>query len=353
MQRMMLRAVFCIGENIMEKVKRRWSLKSRLIIAFLMTSIIPVIGMNLFSYYNTSGIVLEHMGELTHENLNQTRSALDVWMESYEDILFQIYTDDDIVSMIDKINRGEDVSVNKNQLKRTLHGLFYTKEYIKCITILTDNGTMICYDMLTGSGTNSWIESIGYSKQELYDEVSKDNRTRVFSTQPEISYGADSYYFFHLGHRIIDYRDVNKKLGIVIVSVDEQLLEGVCSGDEDVKNSYNYIVDSHGKIVSHPNKNLITKRIIKWDENPEKRTEQYRKFVQKREALDEHTISVDSVYDEKFNWDIVNVASRNEVLQRLGNQQKIMMMMLGISLITLVLVIAILIKVLQDPLKIL
>ena len=171
--------------------KKRWSLKSRLILAFLATSIIPVIAMNLFSYYNTSKIVTDHVKELTHANLQQKRSSLDVWMESYEDILFQIYTDDDIVAMIDNINNGEDISVNKNQLRRTLHGLFYTKDYIKCITVLTANGTMVSYDMLTGSNTNSWIDSIGFSRDELYDTVSSDNHTRVFSTQPGIVRGVD------------------------------------------------------------------------------------------------------------------------------------------------------------------
>lgn len=124
--------------------KKRWSLKSRLILAFLAT-------------------------------------------------LFQIYTDDDIVAMIDNINNREDISVNKNQLRRTLHGLFYTKDYIKCITVLTANGTMVSYDMLTGSNTNSWIDSIGFSRDELYDTVSSDNHTRVFSTQPGIVRGVDTY----------------------------------------------------------------------------------------------------------------------------------------------------------------
>lgn len=129
-----------MGEHSVKNRKR--SLKVRLIQAFFITSILPIVLINIFSYFNTSSIVRDNVRELTRDNLQQTRSSLDVWLESYEDILFQVYTDDDIVDLIDKINREEDVSVSKNQLRRTLHGLFYTKEYIKCISVLTENGTL-------------------------------------------------------------------------------------------------------------------------------------------------------------------------------------------------------------------
>lgn len=135
-----------------------------------------------------------------------------------------MYTDDDVVELIDKINQGEDVSVCKNQLRRMLHGFFYTKDYIKSISVVTADGTLVFYDLITGSSTkNSWIDDFDLTRNELYQEISTDNATHVFSTQKAIEFGADTYYLFHLGHRIIDYRNVKKDLGIVIVSVDEVL----------------------------------------------------------------------------------------------------------------------------------
>ena len=102
---------------------RTTSLRARLILAFIITSIIPAIILNLFSYYNTSGIVKDNVDEMTRSNLSQTRGSLDVWLESYEDILFQIYTDDDIVALLKNLNEKKDRSVSRSQLRRTLHGL--------------------------------------------------------------------------------------------------------------------------------------------------------------------------------------------------------------------------------------
>ena len=138
---------------------RTTSLRARLILAFIITSIIPAIILNLFSYYNTSGIVKDNVDEMTRSNLSQTRGSLDVWLESYEDILFQIYTDDDIVALLKNLNEKKDRSVSRSQLRRTLHGLFYTKEYIKSISVFTQDGDMVFYDLLTGSSTqSSWVD---------------------------------------------------------------------------------------------------------------------------------------------------------------------------------------------------
>ena len=166
-----------------KKHRGKTSLKTRLILAFVATSIIPIILLNLFSYYNTSGIVRDNVDELTQMNVLQTRASLDVWLDSYEDILFQIYMDDDIVELVKKINRQEDLSVSRNQLRRTLRGLFYTKEYVKCITVLTENGDMVFYDLLTGSMTQtSWLDDFSLDRSALYELISVDNNTHVIST---------------------------------------------------------------------------------------------------------------------------------------------------------------------------
>lgn len=297
-----------MGEHSVKNRKR--SLKVRLIQAFFITSILPIVLINIFSYFNTSSIVRDNVRELTRDNLQQTRSSLDVWLESYEDILFQVYTDDDIVDLIDKINREEDVSVSKNQLRRTLHGLFYTKEYIKCISVLTENGTLFFYDLLTGSSTrNSWLTSFDMTQEELYDCISGDNDTHVIPTQKAITFGADDHYLFHIGHRIIDYRDVKKQLGIVVVSIDEELLGSVCSVQSSPEDSFNFIVSRNGTMVSHPQKELLAAPVLTWTEDEEARREAYEEFVRTQEPSGGEHRTVDFVYDDKFQCDIVHVSS--------------------------------------------
>ena len=105
----------------------------------MITSIIPIILMNLFSYYNTTGIVRDNITEMTEYNLEQTQSSVNTNVESYRDLLYQIYSDDEVIDLVRKLNSGENIIVNQNQLQRKMRGYFYTNEYVRSITLVTRN----------------------------------------------------------------------------------------------------------------------------------------------------------------------------------------------------------------------
>lgn len=336
---------------MMKERRKRTKLQTRLILAFLITSMIPLIVVNIFLYYNTSGIVRSNVDELAAANLNQTRSGLDIWLESYQDILFQIYMNDDIVKTVEEINEGKELSINRKQLRRTLRGLFYTKEYIKSITIITQSGEVIFYDLLTGSMTkNSWLDNFGMTPGEIYDTVSMDNLTHIFSTREAYTSAQDTAYLFHLGHRIIDYKKVDKQLGIVMVSVDEQMLREACSIQEG-GSYFNFIVDREGRLVSYTEDELLGQKIIGWTEDEEARKEAYRRFLENHTGRETGNLSVYTVYDDKFNWEIVRVSDQNTVVERLKAQQRLVVVVLILSLSALTAVILLLTQSLTGSLR--
>ena len=79
----------------------------RLISAFCLISILPLVFINLMSYYNTTGIVQENTDELAGVNLVQTDKSVRSTLAAYEDLLFQLYTGDDIVNDVDELNAEE------------------------------------------------------------------------------------------------------------------------------------------------------------------------------------------------------------------------------------------------------
>lgn len=316
------------------------SLKGQMLTAFVGTSILPILVIIIFSYVNTFYIVRDNVEELTHANLLQTKSSLKVWVDSYEDILFQIYMNDDIVDMVEEINDNEDITVVTGQLRRTLRGMFYTKEHIKCITVITESGRVVFYDLLTGAATQtSWLDSVGMSQQELYDSISKDNNTHIISTRKAGEFAAEDYYLFHLGHRIIDYQNVNHQLGVVIVSVDEEMLQEIC-GNESDKNSLNFMVDTEGNMISYNDKEMLGRNVIQWSDNIDERKRAYQQFLKDSKLLNGQFTTVDVVYDEEFGADIINVSNQNELMNRLNVQQRIMLTVLGITTLVLATLIA-------------
>lgn len=332
--------------------KYRSSLKFRLILAFIGTSIIPIILFNLFSYYNTAKIVRDNMEELTQTNLNRVASSMDVWMESYEDILFQVYMNDDIIEMVEKINQNpDDLTFVKGQLRKSLRGLFYTKEYVKSISIITPGQDMVFYDLLSGYMTkSSWLDSIGMTKQELYDSLSGDNITHIISTKKAGVFNTDTYYLFHLGHRLINYKDVEKQIGVVIVSIDEKMLKEIC-GTSESGDTFNFLVDKNGCLMSYKEDRLLGEQVIKWSEDEEIRRARYLEFLKSQDVFGGENVTINSVYNDKFQCDIINVSNQNTVLSKLKDQQQILLVAMAISLFALMIMIILLIRNLTGSLQ--
>lgn len=314
------------------------SLKTWLIAAFLAVSVIPILAVNLVSYFNTSRLVREHMESMARANLQQTKISLDVWLESYEDILYQVYTDDTIVDLVDKINHEEDVANSRKMLRRILRGLVYTKDYVKSIAIITASGELAFYDQLTASVTyTSWMDSIPMSLGELYEQISQDGKTHLLSTGTRVDFGSNSCYLFHIGHRIIDYKNINKQCGVVLVSIDEGLLRNICASSTE--EGLNFIVDSTGRVVTCASAAEIGTTLFSESASGDEREQAYQSLAQKTGLLGGKSFSICSVFDEKTNWNIVRATDHEELLSVLRQQQQLTITVTTLSLLAVLVII--------------
>lgn len=331
----------------MEEKKR--SLVLQLVFAFVITSIIPIILINIFSYYNISKTVRDNNFAMMEYSLNRTKNMLDISLESYEDVLFQIYADDQVIELVNKINNQEELEVSRKQLRRILSGFFYIKDYIKDITIITESGTVIFYDVITGYSTkSSWLQNLEMSQEELYQMVVDNRETYFLPTRKANAYSDGETYLFHMVHRIVDFNKQNKEIGIAVISIDEKLLNNICVGEEENLSAYNYIVDQEGRIVSSSEKKYLGTALNITDGDKQKA---YYTFAQKQEIFPPKSIEINYITDEKLDWDIVNVSNQEEVLGRIRKQQRMTYTVLLIAIIILIVLITYLIRRLTHSIK--
>ena len=318
-------------------MKKRKSLSFKLVMSFVITSIIPIILINLFSYYNTTGIVRDNITEMTEYNLNQTQSSVNTYVESYRDVLYQIYSDDEVIDLVNKLNKGEDIVVSKNQLQRKLRGFFYVKDYIRSITVVTRNGTLVFWDAITGSSAqSSWMLSYGLNSRELYEKISESEQLCLMSTKKAATMANTDNYLFHIGNRIVDYNHQNEQIGVIIMSIDETLLEDVCNGGQDRDSSFNFIVDREGYIVSYPDQSKVGQQIENFNREDKN---QYIEYVRDSGQYEGKGILTDAVYDRESGWTVVNVVNQDRTFSRLNTQQTLLIGILVISLVVLVIMI--------------
>ncbi len=202
---------------------------------------------------------------------------------------------------------------------------------------MTESGELVFYDQLTASTTHtSWLNSMTLSQKELYEEISSDNKTHLFSTGEKVIFGSNSCYLFHIDHRIIAYRDVPKKCGIVVVSIDVGLLEEVCS--RPTESGINFILDESGYLVSCANSDQIGKSVIPGSAEGEERRNACQKIAEEPGFLGNGEMSVYSVYDEKTGWTIVRATNRDELVRGLYHQQKMLGFTILLSLTAILLI---------------
>ena len=150
------------------------SLRSKLMYIFGGISVLPIFILCIYMFYHTEGILRDNTMKMTQLSLKQTDDNIRLSLDSYEDLLYQVYTDDNVVAWMDAINSHEDVPVATNQLRRYLRGLLNTKRYVRAITIIANDGSVISYDQMAWSTyESSWMGEFSMDKEEIYDELSR------------------------------------------------------------------------------------------------------------------------------------------------------------------------------------
>ena len=299
------------------------SLRSRLISIFFLTSTVPLLFVGIFLSYNTIRLMRENTKTLTQQNLKQIDDNMDLLLDSYKDLVYQIYTDDDVVRWMDSLNANEDEAVTINQLRRFMNALLYSKADIGAITVISDSGRMVTTHTLNAATyENPWLSQFHMDQETLYDTVSQESGYHIFPTEYATNFAGEDHYLFHIAHRIIDYRDLKKKCGIVVVSLDEDLLHRVLYMEEEEKEDtdYSFLIDRGSRVISGPDKSWIGQTL--W-ETPDMSNEKalagsIKAFLKDQGIKAPGQYDVYTWSDEERGWVIAKAVSRLTFLQEVG-----------------------------------
>ncbi len=240
--------------------RKKLSLQLKLLVYFGILTTVQVLILLTYSALHVTRLLRDNTEQLTQVNLEQTAKNLNLSFDSYKDVMYQLYTGDDFVAWLDNINTDKSVSVTTNQMRRQLRTILNSKEYIRSITIISENGKVITYDTLTpATYENSWLSNFSMSQDELYEEVASDNLMHIYQTEYATSFINKDHQLFHFAHRIIDWRKLDKQVGIVIVSLDEELLSEIIQPEKMETDDYALLLGTDGTIISAADKSLLGK----------------------------------------------------------------------------------------------
>lgn len=307
------------------------SLKNKLLVSFLFVSIIPILLAQTFSYYNSTISMKKKINDLIHFNLVQTAKNIDTTLASYKDLVIQIISDDNLVEQVKKLNSVSDVDrlLAAIEIKRKFSIISLSKPGVKCISVLAASGHVAWYDRINNSGfQNIWNKYSDITRTDVYRSALSSGRWII--TAPDSDwYRGKEYHFINIALKLTDWNSFsNECLGVVVLSVDEEYLYNSCnqsSNDPNRTDSFNFIYDRQGRIISFPIKKYLGEQIFQpacMDPGKEL-SPVLAGFIKRAGLFGNRRLIINQLQQEENGWTIVNVIDQNYLFNQLYWMQRV------------------------------
>ena len=301
---------------------------------FIWIAILSSLVLGVFSFINIADSLRASTRRNANNTLVQVDNNVNILLQSYEDALYQVYTSDDVISYIDDINNDNDVSVAKSKLRRYLRALVNSKDYIRSITIITENKEIIAYDQMTQKTyENGWLKQYSMNAEQLYEYIGENALLKVLPPEYGTSFANEDYYLLHLAHRFVDYRDIRRNPGVVILSIDERMIQS-CYQKSEADGEFIFITDADGRIIScGEHQDYIGKNLENIVEPEMAEMGLYEGFLS--QELDMSNFDTMEYYDEPLGWNIVCAKDRTELVTALNTQLILIIVVEGLVFLTI------------------
>ncbi|WP_394924293.1 sensor histidine kinase [uncultured Robinsoniella sp.] len=228
-------------------MKETKSLRERLIPAFLLASLLSITMFAVLSQIRMRINMKQSLNDRIQGGMDKADQCLDMVLDKYETILYDLCTDDEVVAYAEKINEDQDdLTVNSSQLRRYLSHMSNRNSGVEGVLLTLKNGKTIFYDHNSSSSANSsWMNTL---------QIPSFDGTMMYQAPDKpVTIGDKEVAIFQVVRRIVDYRDIHKEIGTITVSIDEKVLEeGIYNGED------NRIYICQGDtVISAPDKSLI------------------------------------------------------------------------------------------------
>lgn len=321
----------------LKKIRYPSSLRQWLILCFTVLAMLPLLANLVYSFPSDRRQIIENRDQIAGMDVQQVTQEFDTVLSGYEDVLYQLYTDEEIVELIHNLDAGTDTAVTRNQLRRKLHGVFWQKDFITSITVITQQGETAFYDRLSSSlQTNACMEALGLQPRELYDQICAHKGTMYFPTQYATYFAGSDYYLFFLGHRVINEKAITKSDAVILMSIDAKLLQETLDKSQlsAEQQKYMLMLDPQGRLLCYPDMTRVGESI--YDE-----ADSLAEFVSRNNELPSQELAVYYRTSSRTGWQLVTVLDCTAFTQAIDRRLAITLSIsLGAFLLVILAVIA-------------
>ena len=298
--------------------------------AFVMASIVPILTIQFIGYNMNSNSLKRKIDTLMVDNLTQLSERVDLTMDIYSNLVYQIYVDDKIIENVNTLlnGNGEGREVAFHAIYNRLQQAEKSVRGSRSISVSCANGQSVTYDAGTGSSIeNLWDDYGDLREIAPYRDVQGMPGMLVTPTTRHKGYDGDAFYF-HISKCMYDYNNLDRgTIATIVMSVDESVLRDICAvaiAEDEAEYNINFITDTNGFVISYPN-SFYTGISM----NPKLTVQE---FVQVTGLLKGQNTAVNKYVNGHRGWVYYNVYNKDYMMRDIRNNQ-IMFILISLAAI--------------------
>ena len=298
--------------------------------AFVMASIVPILTIQFIGYNMNSNSLKRKIDTLMVDNLTQLSERVDLTMDIYSNLVYQIYVDDKIIENVNTLlnGNGEGREVAFHAIYNRLQQAEKSVRGIRSISVICANGQSVTYDAGTGSSIENLWDVYGDLREIApYRDVQGMPGMLVTPTTRHKGYDGDAFYF-HISKCMYDYNNLDRgTIATIVMSVDESVLRDICAvaiAEDEAEYNINFITDTNGFVISYPN-SFYTGISM----NPKLTVQE---FVQVTGLLKGQNTAVNKYVNGHRGWVYYNVYNKDYMMRDIRNNQ-IMFILISLAAI--------------------
>lgn len=232
-------------------MKREKTLRQNLIFFLILALMLPLLCFAIASQIRIWNVAYSNMEESIDNDVRGMNTTLDLILDKYATVLYDFCTDEDMINLVENINKYQDVlDINSSQIRRELIHICNRHDGVEGITLITDSGRVFFYDRrMSSSHTSAWAGNVKAEEVQIGDTYRLADEI-IQSEEGEV-------YLYQIIRRLVDYRDISRQIGTVILSINSDTLDSVFSGGE---NSEAFIAED-GEILASTNPDYMRQNI--------------------------------------------------------------------------------------------
>lgn len=300
----------------------------KIMLVFVLASIVPILAIQLISYHMNTDSLKRKIDTLMVDNLTQLSERVDLTMDIYANLVYQIYVDDKVIENVNTLQSGDGWEVAFHTIYNRLQQAEKSVKGVRSISIICANGQSVTYDVMTGSS----IENLWDDYEDLRDILPyqrvQGKPGMVITPTTRHDHTDDDGYYFHISKCMFDYNRLDKgAIATIVMSVDENVLREICTvaiAEDEAEYNINFIADKDGYVISYPD-SFYTGIYM----NPKLTVPE---FVRVTGLLKGQETAVNRYVNEGRGWVYYNVYNKDYMMRDIRNNQ-IMFIIISLSAI--------------------